>query len=496
MMFVNGIKCNAVNMNEADYRHADAIVLMLCKECVPAIEKLLLPQNIGKTVSAYLALHDDIFEPCELRSLVVDSNGKLQLIVIVGCGCGNECEPNNFRKAAGVVSRELQIQKISKAVLAAPILLNNERAHYLQAIAEGLYLGAYKFTEYKSDAKKTAGCSVTVVSTVNEAVQTIGRAEIIASGVSYARTLANRPGNAVTPEVMANEAAKAAAENGLEIEILDRNYLADKKMGAILAVGQGSNNAPYMIILKYNGAGDSPFTAYVGKGITFDSGGISIKPSANMGEMKDDMAGAWVVLSALSVIAKLKLPCNIIGILACAENMPGGTAQRPGDIVISASGKTIEVVSTDAEGRMVLADAVWYACRHGVKRVIDIATLTGAAIIALGKETACIISNNDSLADTIKIAGKMAGESYWHMPSLPECKKAIKGEIADLVNSTGREAGCITGGLFIGAFVDEGVEWAHLDIAGTSTAEKTAGFTVKGGTGFGVMTLVRLAERI
>ena len=232
----------------------------------------------------------------------------------------------------------------------------------------------------------------------------------------------------------------------------------------------------------------------VGKGITFDSGGISIKPEAGMGEMKDDMAGAAAVLGAIRAIAEMKLPCNVIAIAACAENMPSGTATRPGDIIKAANGKTIEVVSTDAEGRMVLADAVWYACRQGASKVIDIATLTGAVIIALGNETAAIVSNNDNLCEEIISAGKTAGENYWRLPSLPECKEAIKSDIADLLNSAGRPGGVITGGLFIGEFLDENIPWAHIDIGGTSTAQKTNGYLVKGATGIGVATLVQLVK--
>ena len=305
--------------------------------------------------------------------------------------------------------------------------------------------------------------------------------------------LVNRPGNWVNPVVMAEEAQKVAEAYNLEIEVLDEKAMAAKGMNAILAVGQGSKNPPRMITLKYNGAGDAPYTAFVGKGITFDSGGISIKPGENMGEMKDDMSGAGAVLGAMQAIAQMKLPCNIIAILSCAENMPGGNAQRPGDVVKAANGKTIEVVNTDAEGRMVLADAVWYACEQGAVRVIDIATLTGAVIIALGNETSGIIANNDELAEAIKAAGKKAGECYWQLPSLPECKEAIKSDVADLLNSAGRAGGCITGGLFVGEFVKEGVEWAHIDIGGTSTATKTSGFKVKGGTGFGTMTLIKYA---
>ena len=212
--------------------------------------------------------------------------------------------------------------------------------------------------------------------------------------------------------------------------------------------------------------------------------------------MKDDMAGAGAVLGALRAIAALKIPCNVMGIIACAENMPSGSAQRPGDVVKAANGKTIEVISTDAEGRMVLADAVWYACKQGAAKVVDIATLTGGVIVALGTETAGVVGNDDVLIRQLIEAGKKAGESYWQLPALPECKEALKSDVADLLNSAGREASCISGGLFIGEFVEAGIPWAHIDIGGTSTAAKTAGFKVKGGTGFGVSTLIKLAQEM
>ena len=332
-----------------------------------------------------------------------------------------------------------------------------------------------------------------MLSSVPEAAAIITAAEISAEAVCYARDLVNNPGNVVTPQTMAEDALKLGQELPLEITIMDETLMEARGMHALLAVGQGSHNPPCLVALRYNGNGDAPYTAFVGKGITFDSGGISIKPDDNMGEMKDDMTGAGAVLGAMRAIARLSLKCNVIGVLACAENMPDGKAQRPGDIVRAANGKTIEVVSTDAEGRMVLADAVWYACQMGAKKVVDIATLTGAVIIALGNETSGIVANDDELVEQIKLAGRMAGENYWQLPSLPECKEAIKSDVADLLNSAGRAGGCITGGLFIGEFVDKDIPWAHLDIGGTSTATKTEGFKVKGGTAFGTMTLIKLA---
>lgn len=490
---INNLECTAIDFEAAAYEQTESIVLLLCKECAAGVGKINLPAPLREAVEAYLAKCPEFYEVEAVNSLALLYEGKLLQLTIVGCGEGKECTPANFRKAAGVAARTLQKQKVTTAIVAVPLLLKATRAHYLQAIAEGLYLGAYKFTECKGEAKPATECKLQITSAVENGEEVLAQAEAIAQGVSLTRNLVNRPGNWVNPAVMAAEAQKVAEAYGLEIEVLDEKAMAAKGMNAILAVGQGSKNPPRMITLKYSGAGDAPYTAFVGKGITFDSGGISIKPGENMGEMKDDMAGAGAVLGAMQAIAQMKLPCNIIAILSCAENMPGGNAQRPGDVVKAANGKTIEVVNTDAEGRMVLADAVWYACEQGAKRVIDIATLTGAVIIALGDETSAIITNNDELAENIKAAGKKAGEGFWQLPSLPECKEAIKSDVADLLNSAGRAGGCITGGLFIGEFIKEGVEWAHLDIGGTSTASKTSGFKVKGGTGFGAMTLIRYA---
>lgn len=493
---LNGFKIVALPVAATAYKNVDGIALFLCKECAAALGKLCLPEQVQAAVEAYADKHEDMFAIGTISELVIPQGEGLLTVVVAGCGVGAECKPVAFRKAAGEAARALHQAKVTQAVVAAPILTNAKRGAYLEAVVEGLYLGAYTFTEFKSEAKAAPECTVTLCSAIPEAEALVAKAQVSAEAVCFTRDLVNRPGNVVNPEVMANAASKLAEELPLEVEVLDEVQMAERKMGAILAVGQGSANPPRMITLKYNGADAAPYVAYVGKGITFDSGGISIKPDDGMGEMKDDMSGAGAVLGAMKAIAALGLKCNVIGILACAENMPGGRAQRPGDIVRAANGKTIEVISTDAEGRMVLADAVDYACKLGAQKVIDIATLTGAVIIALGKETSGIVSNDDALVEQIKKAGKFAGENYWQLPSLPECKEAIKSDVADLLNSAGRPGGCITGGLFIGEFVAKGIPWAHLDIGGTSTATKDSGHKVKGGTGFGTLTLIKLAEML
>ena len=493
---LNGFKIVAVPVAATAYKNVDGIALFLCKECAAALGKLCLPEQVQAAVEAYADKHEDMFAIGTISELVIPQGEGLLTVVVAGCGVGAECKPVAFRKAAGEAARALHQAKVTQAVVAAPILTNAKRGAYLEAVVEGLYLGAYTFTEFKSEAKAAPECTVTLCSAIPEAEGLVAKAQVNAEAVCFTRDLVNRPGNVVNPEVLAAEARQLAEQLPLEVEVLDEAQMAERKMGAILAVGQGSANPPRMITLKYNGADAAPYVAYVGKGITFDSGGISIKPDDGMGEMKDDMSGAGAVLGAMKAIATLGLKCNVIGILACAENMPGGRAQRPGDIVRAANGKTIEVISTDAEGRMVLADAVDYACKLGAQKVIDIATLTGAVIIALGKETSGIVSNDDALVEQIKKAGKFAGENYWQLPSLPECKEAIKSDVADLLNSAGRPGGCITGGLFIGEFVAKGIPWAHLDIGGTSTATKDSGHKVKGGTGFGTLTLIKLAEML
>lgn len=487
-------------LNNLDVRVAkttekfDSTVLFLCKECKAFLNPKFLPEAGQAVVMAYLAKEKDFYKTGKIIKLTYMKGKELEQVLVAGCGEGKQCTANNFRKVAGSVARALREYNCQNVLVHAPILLKAEMGRYLEAVVQGLYLGAYDYDEYKTGVSKKKTINVKITTKVKNAAAVLKKATVVAEAVSFSRNLVNKPGNEVYPEVMAKYAAQVAKANHLKLEVLDEKKLKAKKMNAILAVGQGSVHKPRMIVLKYNGAGKAPYTAYVGKGITFDSGGISIKPTEGMGEMKDDMSGAADVLGAMKAIATLKLKMNLMVVLACAENMPGGNAQRPGDIVKAASGKTIEVITTDAEGRMVLADAVWYACQLGAKKVVDIATLTGAVMIALGKETAGIVANDDALAADVIKAGKFTGESYWQLPAYPEYFDLIKSPVADLKNSGGRYGGCITGGLFIGEFIEKGVAWAHLDIGGTSSAEKTTGFKPFGGTAFGVMTLVKLGE--
>jgi leucyl aminopeptidase len=316
-----------------------------------------------------------------------------------------------------------------------------------------------------------------------------------------ARDLSNEPGGACTPEHLAAEARKLARSHGLKITVFTEKELAREKMGGILAVGRGSANPPRLIALEYGaaarkaakGARRRPTLVFVGKGITFDSGGISIKPAANMDEMKHDMSGAAAVIGALRAISDLKLPVHAVGLVAAAQNMPDGNAYVPGDVITSARGKTIEVLNTDAEGRIVLSDALHYATSFEPDAIIDLATLTGACVVALGDACCAVLGNDEKLAQKVRDAGDATHERAWPLPLWDEHKNAIKGTFGDIVNTGGRNAGVSTAAAFLSHFVGE-TPWAHLDIAGTAWTTKETPYYAKGATGFGVRLLVDLAR--
>ncbi|MBQ7738339.1 MAG: leucyl aminopeptidase [Desulfovibrionaceae bacterium] len=325
----------------------------------------------------------------------------------------------------------------------------------------------------------------------------VNRGQNAAQAVAIARRLENTPANLLTPHDLAQEAEKLAKETGLQCRILDENEMLEKGMGAILAVGQGSVHPPRLVILEHNPDGHSEEAPliFVGKGLCFDSGGISLKPPANMHHMKGDMSGAAAVLSALYAIAKENVARRVIGILACAENMPGGAAIKPGDVVCGLSGDTIEITNTDAEGRLVLCDALSYAQKfYQPAAIIDIATLTGACIVALGDQLAGLFSDDDNLITRIKAAGQVCGEYFWPMPLWEKYIKKLKSEVADICHIGGREGGAITAALFLKHFVAKDIPWAHLDIAGEDWLEKKTALCPKGPTGFGCRTLLEIAR--
>ncbi len=425
-------------------------------------------------------------------------------VVVAGLGKSSDFDAEAVRSISGETARRLQKIGVSRfsTIAHGAGIGGMDAAQSAQAIVEGTVLGLYDFDRFKSskDGEKAVE-TVEIVEFDASKLATlqlgVDRGLIQADAVTICRNMVNEPGNRMTPSRMAERALKAAHDSGLGIEVFDTADLEALGMGAFLGVAQGSKEPPKLIVMKYEGDPDNPDNnlAIVGKGITFDSGGISIKPSANMGDMKGDMAGGAAVISAMKVIGQVKPKVNVTGIVAATENMPGGGAQRPGDIVTTMSDKTIEIDNTDAEGRLVLADAVYYAHTQGIRRIVDIATLTGAMSIALGHICSGLFGNDQDFIDQVKRSGDMVGERLWQLPTYDEYKEQYRSDVADLKNVGGRPAGSITGALIIGEFAGDAA-WAHVDIAGTSFSSKTGGYVVKGGTGVMVRTLVKLAETL
>jgi len=371
-------------------------------------------------------------------------------------------------------------------------------------MAEGAGLALYHFEDYKSKNEKDDPVSrvekltLLTPSKSRQAItgKSIARAEKIVDAVHTARDLISHPGNTVTPSYLADYAQKIARKSKITCKVLGKKEMEKLGMGSLLGVSQGSDQPPALIVLEYKGAAKTKApTAIVGKGITFDTGGISLKPGGSMDEMKMDMSGAATTLASLQLVSSLKLKANVVGIVAAAENMPSGSAIKPGDILKSMSGKTIEVLNTDAEGRLVLADALTYAQRFKPKEVIDLATLTGAVLHALGHHAAAVVGNNSAMIQKLKDAGDSTGERVWELPLWEEFEKATKSDIADLKNiaSPGVGAGTIMGAAFLKAFAGE-QPWTHIDIAGTAWGFDRP-YTNKGPSGYGVRLLLRYLEK-
>jgi leucyl aminopeptidase len=392
-------------------------------------------------------------------------------------------DPVTARKAGAAIGRSLGP---SGALVAA------EGHPKAVEVSFGLALRAYDFIAYRTGETKLPG-EVTMMVTSPEAVAAqAGPKAALAEGVFFTRDLTNEPANVLTPHDFAARLA-AMQDLGLEVEILEEPAMKALGMNALLGVGQGSVNRSKVVVMHWNGgpAGEAPF-AVIGKGVTFDTGGISIKPSAGMEDMTGDMGGAGVVAGLMRALALRKARANVVGLVGLVENMPDGNAQRPGDVVTSMNGQTIEVINTDAEGRLVLCDAIWWAQEtFGPEVVVDLATLTGAIIISLGNEHAGMFCNDDGLAKQLKMAGNEVGEKLWRMPIGEAYDKLIDSDIADIKNVGPREGGSITAAQFIGRFIKPGVKWAHLDVAGTVWANKPGALFDKGATGYGVRLLDR-----
>jgi leucyl aminopeptidase len=465
----------------------------------------LLDKKLGGAIGGLIKLGDFKGEAGSSSMLYTDSKIAAKRILLIGLGKADKADADTLRKAAALASSKAVDLKAENACVCLHQGFGKmDAAKMAQAITEGLYFGAYRFDEYLSD-KANKDKRIKVIKAViadsstkfmSAAGKGIKAGAILGEAQNFARGLANRPASVVTPKFLADEAKKLARQVGLRCTILDEKQLAAKKMGGILAVGQGSVNKPRLIMLEYRptkAAKNAPAIALVGKAITFDSGGISIKPSEGMQDMKFDKSGGVAVLGAMRAIAQLKPKTRVIGFIPSAENMPSGTAYRPGDIVTMYSGKTVEIHSTDAEGRMVLGDAIAYAEELGCKTIVDIATLTGACVVALGQKRAGVMSNNEALVEQLKAASKDTGERIWHLPCDDEYVDLVKSKIADLKNTAGRWGAACTGAAFVGQFV-KNARWAHLDIAGVGVWGADEG-TAPGSVGFGVRLLTQFVVK-
>jgi leucyl aminopeptidase len=418
--------------------------------------------------------------------------------LVVGLGDREEFEPERARVAGAIAARTAGSMDATSMTLSGPDA-EDPRALATAAV-EGAILGSYRFDRYKSktDDDEESGKHLEELTWIGDGAlaDDVEAARVGAEAENFARELQDLPSNVVTPSYLAGRAEAIAEEHStVTCEVLGRQEIADKKMGGLVAVSQGSAEDPRLIVLRYEGGGEGETLALVGKGVTFDSGGISIKPSGGMHEMKMDMSGAAAVLEAVSAIAKLEVPINILAVIPSTENMPSGTAVKPGDIITQLNGKTVEVNNTDAEGRLILADALAYSVELGADRIVDLATLTGAVIVALGSTYAGLISNDDAFAAEVEGAAGRTGELAWRLPLHPEYKDLTKGTAADLTNaSSKRKASTIYAGSFLEEFVDD-KPWVHLDIAGTAW-DVGREYTGKGPSGFGTRLLIDLARSI
>ncbi len=426
------------------------------------------------------------------ETLVAYGTGKARRVMLVGMGKGADITRNSVRRAAAVAAKRARALGTGRMAFAIAADARNGlgASDLAQVVVEGAAHGGWAFVEMKRPSDDLRGPLEgvdVVVDRAESGVAEAGRAlgDAVAAGQILTRQLQMQPGNICTPTYLAEQAQVLAKRHGVGVTVLGPVELAQEGMGALLAVAQGSAQEPRFITLEYMNAGDAAPVVLIGKGITFDSGGISIKPALNMEEMKYDMSGAAAVLGTFEVLGRVRPKLNVVGLIPSTENLPSGTALKPGDVVKSHLGKTIEIVNTDAEGRLILCDALSYARRYRPAAVLDAATLTGAVVIALGAHASGAMGNDDALMGEVREAGERAGERCWALPLWEEYRDLVKSDIADVKNSGGRGAGSIAGGWFLREFV-EGFPWVHLDIAGTAYTDSEAAHQGKGPTAVGV----------
>ncbi len=427
---------------------------------------------------------------------VTDTAWQARRLVFVGAGRTADFDSDVARRVATAAGLALKQRRVGRAAfLLRTAGAATDDAEMTQAVAEGLTLSEFNAGSYKThDAPPAKAPIWTIVGGNARHADAAARGRLLGECTNLARDMANEPANTLTPREFAKRAEAVVSGTGMTFEVLDEKDIEQLGMGMLLGVARGSAEPPRLLVIRHEppGAPATPVLGLVGKGITFDTGGISIKPAEGMERMKDDMTGGAAVVCAMRAIAMLKAPIRVIGVVPATENMPGGRAIKPGDILKSAEGKTVEVINTDAEGRLILGDGLWYARRLGATHLVDVATLTGAIVTALGKITSGLFGAPDTWIDLVRRVANRAGDRAWPLPLFDEYKDQIRSEIADLINTGGRPAGSITAALFLKEFAGSG-PWAHLDIAGTAWAEDSKPYLPKGPTGVAVRTLAELA---
>jgi len=492
-----------VKAGNAEKQREDAVVLPLLEGRKLSESGRSLQEATGDTVTDFLRKFDLLGEFGSSRTLYDVQGMHGHRAIFVGAGQEKDLSLHQLRALAAKVAGKLEKSGARTAALYLTELdvKGASIADKVQAVAEGVWLGLYKFNKYQSKAKENKralrAVNIMVLSRrdLDEAEDGLRKAKAVASGTIFARDLSNEPGNVCTPEWLGNEAAALSHEK-LKVTVMDKAAIEKAGFTALLAVNQGSAKEPRFIVLEYNGGkkGDAP-VALVGKGLTFDAGGISIKPAGAMDEMKFDMCGSAAVLGIFKAVTEMNLPINLLGVIPSTENLLGSAAYKPGDVITSYKGITIEVLNTDAEGRIILCDALAYAAEQKPAEIIDFATLTGACVIALGGQATGLMGTHDKMKKNLLAAGQHTHDRVWELPLFDEYQKQIDSNIADIKNTGGREAGTITAACFLSRFV-EGVPWAHLDIAGTAWDMKGTDISPVGGaTGAGVRLIVEYLSR-
>ena len=479
---------------------AEALVSYVFEESDPVQGRLAEIDKLAGGLLGKLAKSGELTgKTLEFTLIHAPSGLKAARLLLVGAGKKEQFNSATLRKVAGAALRYLKLRSVKNlALLVCQAQVTEEAA---QAIVEGVLTADFESDKYKTDKKNDKRIESVSIAGYADAERGAGekglaKGRIIADSQNFARDLINEPSNKMTPTILAQKAEVMARAAGLSVEILDEKRIAELKMGALLSVAQGSVEPPRMMVITYNpptAKPGAPVIGLIGKAVTFDTGGISIKPADGMEKMKYDMAGGATMIGAMRAIALLKPRVKVIGIVCATENMPSGKAQKPGDVQIAMSGKSIEIINTDAEGRLVLADGLYYARQLGCTHLVDAATLTGAVVVALGYANAGVFANDEDMYNRFKAANSKAGEKMWRLPLDEEYKEQIRSSIADIMNTGGRWGGAITAAMFLKEFAED-TPWIHLDIAGTAWMEDQKPWIAKGPSGIALRSLVEFVK--